>query len=249
MIVNQAPQFDPTCQRKFNDLGRRSASGPHADLQADAYSGYNTLFGPARTGGAATSALCWSHARRQFFELADIAANARRGKHAAAMSPIAMEAVETHRRVVRASDRAINGRAPMSAARPNQPESTPIIADLEAMASARARQACRAQHRSRNRSTTCSSAGIAFARFLDDGRICLTNNAAERPSADSPSAGDPALRRLRTRRRSRRRRYDAYQHGEAERRRSARLARRCAGTHRRHATVALADLLPGTGHR
>jgi len=32
--------------------------------------------------GAITSALCWSHARRQFFELADIAANARRGKKA-----------------------------------------------------------------------------------------------------------------------------------------------------------------------
>ena len=31
-----------------------------------------------------------------------------------------------------------------------------------------------------SRSTTCSSAGTAFTRFLDDGRICLTNNAAER---------------------------------------------------------------------
>jgi hypothetical protein len=31
----------------------------------------------------------WAHARRKFFELADIAANARRGKKAAAISPIA----------------------------------------------------------------------------------------------------------------------------------------------------------------
>jgi IS66 C-terminal element/Transposase IS66 family len=38
--------------------------------------------------------LCWAHARRQFFELADIAANARRGKSAAAISPIALEAVK-----------------------------------------------------------------------------------------------------------------------------------------------------------
>jgi hypothetical protein len=29
-------------------------------------------------------------------------------------------------------------------------------------------------------STTCSNAGTSFARFLEDGRICLTNNAAER---------------------------------------------------------------------
>src|SRR3954447_24616265 len=34
---------------------------------------------------AITAALCWAHARRQFFELA-LAANARRGKNAAAIS-------------------------------------------------------------------------------------------------------------------------------------------------------------------
>ena len=51
-------------------------------LQADAYSGYNELYDPSRSQGAITAALCWAHARRQFFELADIAANARRGKKA-----------------------------------------------------------------------------------------------------------------------------------------------------------------------
>lgn len=35
---------------------------------------------------------CWSHARRKFFELADITANARRGKDAAPISPVALEA-------------------------------------------------------------------------------------------------------------------------------------------------------------
>jgi transposase len=34
--------------------------------------------------------------RRQFFELADIAANARRGKNAAAISPIALEGGKAH---------------------------------------------------------------------------------------------------------------------------------------------------------
>jgi len=63
-------------------------------LQADAYSGYNELYEPTRTQGPITPALCWAHARRQFFELADIAANARRGKKAAAISPIALEAVK-----------------------------------------------------------------------------------------------------------------------------------------------------------
>ncbi|MDA9445984.1 hypothetical protein XI01_04480 [Bradyrhizobium sp. CCBAU 21360] len=44
--------------------------------------------------GPIMSALCWAHAGRQFFELADIAANARRDKNAAAISPIALEAVK-----------------------------------------------------------------------------------------------------------------------------------------------------------
>jgi transposase len=35
-----------------------------------------------------------AHARRQFFELADIAANARRGKTATAISPVGLEAVK-----------------------------------------------------------------------------------------------------------------------------------------------------------
>jgi hypothetical protein len=69
-------------------------------LQADAYSGYNELYDASRPQGAITSALCWSHARRQFFELADIAANARRGNNAAAISPITGGG-QAHRRAVR----------------------------------------------------------------------------------------------------------------------------------------------------
>ena len=42
----------------------------------------------------AAAALCRAHARRRFFELAYIAANARRGKNVAAISPIALEAVK-----------------------------------------------------------------------------------------------------------------------------------------------------------
>jgi hypothetical protein len=34
-----------------------------------------------------TQALCWAHARRKFFVLADIAANGKRGKDAAPLSP------------------------------------------------------------------------------------------------------------------------------------------------------------------
>ena len=63
-------------------------------LQADTFSGYARLYPPDRKPGPIVEGLCWSHARRKFFELADIAANARRGKNAAPISPIALEAVK-----------------------------------------------------------------------------------------------------------------------------------------------------------
>ena len=72
----------------------RHLSGFSGILQADAYSGYNGLYDPSRPPGAITPAFCWAHARRRFFELADIAAHARRGQNAAVISPIALEAVK-----------------------------------------------------------------------------------------------------------------------------------------------------------
>lgn len=62
-------------------------------LQADAYGGYNPLFKGDRTPVPLTKALCWAHARRKFFVLADIATSIRRGRNAAPISPIALEAV------------------------------------------------------------------------------------------------------------------------------------------------------------
>jgi len=63
-------------------------------LQADAYGGYNPLFKVDCDPGPLTQALCWSHARRKFFVLADIATSAKRGKQVAPISPIALEAVK-----------------------------------------------------------------------------------------------------------------------------------------------------------
>ena len=134
---------------------------------------------PSRAPGPITSALCWAHARRQFFELADIAANARRGKNAAAISPIALEAV---RRIDALFDieRGINGLAADERLRVRQGTERAAAGGTGSLAARASAPACRARPRSPSRSTTCSSAGTGFARFLDDGRICLTNNAAER---------------------------------------------------------------------
>jgi transposase len=147
-------------------------------LQADAYSGYNELYEPSRAPGPIMSALCWAHGRRQFFELADIAANARRRKGAAAISPVALEAVK---RVDALFDieRGINGLAVDERLRVRQKDSVPLVKALEVWLR-------------EERSRLSRAASVAqpidymlkrwddFTRFLDDGRICLTNNAAER---------------------------------------------------------------------
>ena len=147
-------------------------------LQADAYSGYNELYDASRTQGLITPALCWAHARRQFFELADIAANARRGKNAAAISPIALEAVK---RIDALFDieRGINGQSAEERLRVRKEQSAPLLAALEAwLREQRARLS--------NSSSVAKPIDYMlrrwdrFARFIDDGRVCLTNNAAER---------------------------------------------------------------------
>src|SRR5215211_2531865 len=147
-------------------------------LQADAYSGYNGLYDPSRPPGAITSAFCWAHDRRQFFVLADIAANARRGKNAAAISPIALEAV---RRIdaLFEIERVINGCSGAERLRVRQEQSAPPVAALEVW--------LRDQRSRLSRHAPVAEAidymlrrWPSFTRFLDDGRICLTNNAAER---------------------------------------------------------------------
>jgi transposase len=147
-------------------------------LQADAYSGFNGLYAGARKPKPITPALCWAHARRQFFELADIAKNARRGRSATAISPIALAAVQ---RIDALFDieRTINGLSADERRRVRQQNSSPLLTELETW--------LRAQ-----RSTLSRSAHVTkpidyilkrwsdFGRFIEDGRICLTNNAAER---------------------------------------------------------------------
>jgi transposase len=147
-------------------------------LQADAYSGYNTLYDPSRAQGAITPALCWAHARRQFFELADIAANARRGKDAPPISPVALEAVKCIDSLFDI-ERAINGLSGEERLRVRQEQSAPLVVALQAWLSS-------------ERSRLSRSASVIkpinymlrrwerFTGFLVDGRICLTNNAAER---------------------------------------------------------------------
>jgi transposase len=150
-------------------------------LQADAYGGYNKLYEAERKPGPIIEAGCWVHARRPFFVLADVAANARRksqGKTASVLSPLAVEAV---RRIdaLFAIERTINGQSAGRRRQVRQEASAPLIADLERW--------LREERPKLSRGNDLAKAmdyllkrWPAFSRFLDDGRICLSNNAAER---------------------------------------------------------------------
>src|ERR1041385_3710259 len=159
----------------------RHLAGYAGILQADAYGGYNKLYEAPRQPGPITEAPCWVHAPRPFFVLADGEANARRkahGRSASVISPLAVEAV---RRIDRLFDieRSINGQSVERRRRARQELSAPLIANLECW--------LREERPKLSRGNDLAKAmdymlkrWPAFTRFLDDGRICLSNNAAER---------------------------------------------------------------------
>jgi hypothetical protein len=150
-------------------------------LQADAYDGYNRLYLAERKPGPIREAACWAHARRKFFVLADIEENARRkaaGKSEISLSPIAIEVV---RRIdaLFMIERSINGQSSEERLAVRRAESRPLVDDLmtymreQAAKLSRGHDLVKAIQYMLNR-------WPAFTLFLDDGRVCLSNNAAER---------------------------------------------------------------------
>jgi transposase len=156
----------------------RHLSGWAGLLQADAFAGYNRLYLAGREPGPIVEALCWSHARRKFFELADIAANLRRGKQAAPISPIALEAVKRIDAIFDV-EREINGLPAEKRLAARQERSAGLVAAFEAWM--RAERAKLSRHAAVAKAMDYMlTRWEAFTRFLGDGCICLTNNAAER---------------------------------------------------------------------
>jgi len=147
-------------------------------LQADAYGGYNPLFKADRIPGPLTQALCWAHARRKFFVLADIAANAKRRKNTEPISPIALEAVK---RIDALFDieREISGLAASERQDRRRRDSRPLVDALEDWMQAERARLSRASLLAEPIDYMLKR-WSGFTAFLEDGRICLTNNAAER---------------------------------------------------------------------
>lgn len=184
----------------------RHLAGWTGILQADAYGGYNDLYHASHKPAPVHSALCWSHARRKFFELADIKATARKGKKVAEeISPVALDAVKRIDAIFEA-EREITGLTAEARHDARQRLVRPIVRDLHDWM--RAERARMSKHnpvaKAINYMFEEDGRWEAFTRFLDDGRICLTNNAAERALrgialgrkawlfAGSPRGGDRA---------------------------------------------------------
>ena len=150
-------------------------------LQADAYDGYSKLYQGDRKPGPIREAACWVHARRPFFAMADIEENARRkaaGKKEIALSPIAIEIV---RRIdaLFEIERTINGKSAAERVMVRQNLSRPLVEGLQAYLREQLTRLSRG-HDLAKAINYILKRWPAFTLFLDDGRVCLSNNAAER---------------------------------------------------------------------
>jgi transposase len=154
----------------------RHLAGYAGILQADAYAGFNRVYDANRKPGPITEASCWAHSRRKFFELADVTAKAR--DKLAVIAPLAFEAVKRIDAIFDI-EREINGRSINERLVVRRARVAPLVSDLESwMRNERAKlsrhsEVAKAMNYMLTRWDT-------FTRFLNDGRICLTNNAAER---------------------------------------------------------------------
>ena len=150
-------------------------------LQSDVYAGYNGLYDPARDPGPITPSFCWAHGRRKFFELADIAGNVRKNKPAHQISPVALEAV---RKIDAIFDieRELNGLSAADRHAARQSLVRPLCEELHAWL--RDQRARMSKHNPVAKAIKYmiekEGRWEAFTAFLDDGQLCLTNNAAER---------------------------------------------------------------------
>jgi transposase len=145
----------------------RHLAGYAGILQADAYAGYNALYEADRKPGPITEAACWAHGRRKLFELAELS-----------RAPLAVEAVRRIDAIFDA-ERPISGLPAAARLAVRRRHIAPLVTELEAwMRESRGKLS---RHNSVAKAMDYMlTRWEAFTGFLGDGRICLTNNAAER---------------------------------------------------------------------
>jgi transposase len=147
---------------------RTHLAGFEGFLQADGYSGFGPLYqSPNGQPTTVTEVACWAHGRRNFFDI-----------YAANKAPIAGEALQ---RIGQLFDieRAVMGRPPQQRLLIRQRAARPVVDDLAAFLDASLAtisgrsELAKAIRYARSRWT-------ALTRYLDDGRLEISNNAAER---------------------------------------------------------------------
>ncbi len=139
-------------------------------LQADGYAGFNTLYEPGRAAGVILEAACWAHVRRKFYEIHEEQGRLPGTLAEQALLRIArLYAVETP----------IRGRPPDERRSVRQAHSRVLMDELHrwlqhALAQVSAKSALA------KAIAYASTRWTALTRYLDDGRIEMDNNAAER---------------------------------------------------------------------
>ena len=132
-------------------------------LQADAYSGFGSLY----EGGQIMEAACWAHARRPFYEI-----------HSATDSPIAAEALVRIGALYQIETE-IKGRPPDERARLRQARAGPLLESLRSWLREKLSRVSK-------KSELAKAIGYvltrwsALTRYVSDGRIEIDNNSAER---------------------------------------------------------------------
>jgi transposase len=144
-------------------------AGASGFLHADAYAGFDKLYEPdPKTGRPRLKPVaCWAHARRALYD-----------EHVKTKSPIALQALERIGALF-AVERGINGQNAETRRAVRQAQSASLLADLKAYMEASLERISR-------KGDLAKAIGYslnrweALCRFTADGRLEMTNNAAER---------------------------------------------------------------------
>lgn len=131
-------------------------------LQADAYAGFDRLYGEK-----IKEAACWAHVRRKFYDI-----------HVALASPIALEALERIGRLYKIEEE-IRGRPPDERKALRQARAGPELESLRQWLHQTATGLSMKSELAKAIRYALSN-WVALTRFCDDGRLEVDNNAAER---------------------------------------------------------------------
>jgi transposase len=144
--------------------------GCRGHLHADGYTGFGGLYeADPKTGAPAPlkEVACWAHARRKLYDV-----------HIETKSPAAAQALEMIARLF-AVEVGVKGRAPAERVAVRREQSAPVLAELRAFLDATlAKISGKSDFAKAIRYAI--SRWTALTRYVDDGRLEMTNNAAER---------------------------------------------------------------------